>query len=226
MWRIESHLGDAGAPYDRRAALYDRLVRSSLYNRIAWSTSPNDYREFAAAAFASTAGPLLEVAAGSAAATASLHATSSRPTVLVDLSRAMLERAGRNIAAATDGDQGGCPGHVRLVQADLFALPPPAAPFTTVMGLGLTHLIEDVPSLVEALRAQLAPTGEIHLAGLVAETSRGRRYLQVLHRAGEVAAPRSGEELWEALHRPADFETMGCMAYARITAIEANVDRV
>lgn len=217
MWRIESQLDDAGAPYDRRAAAYDRLVRSKLYNRVAWSTSPKDYNQFAAAAFASADGPLLEVAAGPAAATASLHARSQRPTVLVDLSRAMLERAGSNIAAAGNG-RADLSARIRLVQADLLALPPPTQPFTTILGLGLTHLFDDVSELVNALRGQLAPDGRLYLAGLVAETCRGGRYLQLLHRAGEVAVPKSADELHAGLRQPVDFKTVGCMAYATISA--------
>lgn len=217
MWRIESQLDDAGASYDRRAAAYDRLVRSRLYNRVAWSTSPQDYNEFAAAAFASADGPLLEVAAGSATATASLYARSQRPTVLVDLSKAMLERAGRNIAAAGNG-RADLSARIRLVEADLLALPPPTQPFTTILGLGLTHLFDDVSELVNALRGQLAPDGRLYLAGLVAETGRGRRYLQLLHRAGEVAVPKSADELRAGLHQPVDFTTVGCMAYATISA--------
>lgn len=220
MWSIESELDDTGAPYDRRAAVYDRLVGSRMYNRMAWSTAPDDYTAFAAAAFASADGPLLEVAAGSAAATAELHASAQRPTVLVDLSRAMLERAARRIAAAgSDAHGHELPPHIRLVQADLLALGFPAHGFTTVLGLGLTHLFDDLPALVDALRAQLARGGQLHLAGLVAQTRRGRRYLELLHRAGEVPAPRTAEELHVALGRPADFRTTGCMAYATFTAV-------
>lgn len=219
MWRIESQLDGAGASYDRRAAAYDRLVRSRLYNRMAWSSSPDDYAEFAAAAFASADGPLLEAAAGSAAATAQLHARSERPTVLLDLSRAMLERAARRIAAAGgDGDEHELPAHIRLVQADLFAPPFPVHGFTTILGLGLTHLFDDLPSVVGALRGQLAPGGRLYLAGLVAETRRGRRFLQVLHRAGECAVPRTAEELRIALGPTTELRTTGCMAYATLTA--------
>ncbi len=218
MWRVESELDDSGAPYDRRAAVYDRLVRSRAYNRLAWSTSPEDYSRFAAAAVASAEGPLLEAAAGSAAATADVHARSRRPTTLVDLSRAMLERAARSLAAASGGDEAGAAARIRLVQADLFALPFPAHRFTTVMGLGLTHLFDDVAALVSALRGQLAVGGELHLAGLVAQTRRGRGYLEILHRAGEVAAPRTADELHVALGRPAAFRTSGCMAYATLPA--------
>ena len=215
MWRIESALDDAGAAYDRRAAMYDHLVRSRIYNRVAWSSTPADYERFAASAFASSAGPLLEVAAGSAAATAGLHATSRRPTTLVDLSQAMLERAATRIEACA-GD--GFPAHVRLLQADLFALPASAQGFTTILGLGLTHLFDDVPDLVAVLRERLAPGGQLFLAGLVAETRRGRCYLEILRRAGEVAPPKTAGELHAALQRPASFERTGCMAYATLTA--------
>lgn len=218
MWRIEAQVDEIGAPYDRWAAAYDRLVRSRLYNRVAWSTSPDDYARFAASAMASSEGPLLEVAVGSAAATAELHAHSQRQTVLIDLSRAMLERAAHNIAAARGDDAQVLPSHIRLVQANLLDLSFPPSGFTTIVGLGLTHLFNDVPGLVAALRRQLAPGGELHLAGLVAETRRGRRYLLVLHRAREVATPRTSSELHDLLGRPAAFRTVGCMAYAVLPA--------
>lgn len=218
MWRIEGELDQPGTPYDRRAALYDRLVRSPLYNRVAWSTSPEEYSQFAATAIASSDGPLLEVAAGSAAATAELHARSTRPTVLVDLSRPMLERAAERIAAVSGLDDQALPPHLRLVQADLFALSFPPHGFDTVLGLGLTHLFDDLPGLVTALRRQAAPGGQVHLAGLVAETRRGRRYLQLLHRAGHVAEPRTASQLNVALGQPASFGTIGCMAYTTLAA--------
>ena len=137
--------------------------------------------------------------------------------MLVDLSLPMLERAARNIASA-GGAGDDVPQHVRLVQADLFSLPSPPDPYTTILGLGLTHLVDDIPALVAALGAQLGPGGRLHLAGLVAQTARGRRYLGILHRAGEVATPKTAEELFDALQRPAHFTTVGCMAYATITA--------
>ena len=219
MWRIESELDDSDGPYDRRsAAVYDRLVRSRTYNRLVWSTAPADYAQFAAAAIVSADGPLLEVAVGSAAATAELHAHSRRQTVLVDLSRAMLERAAQRIAAASDDDEHRVPAHIRLVQADLLELPFPPHGFTTILGFGLTHLFGDLPALVSALRGQSAPGGQLHLAGLVAQTRRGRRFLDVLHRAGEAAVPRTAEDRRVALGRPAVFHTAGCMAYATLPA--------
>lgn len=212
MWRIETALDDAGAPYDRRAAAYDRLVRSRTYNRLLWKTSPDDYEAFAAAAIAEDDRSLLDVGAGSAAATAHLHAASGRQTVLVDASTAMLERAGERIAAsAPPGDD---PDRVRLVQADALALPL-AGGFTTVLCMGLMHLIDEPRALLDALLAQAAPGGTVHLTALVAETAVGRRYLGVLHRAGEVAEPRTADALAAALGDVA-LDVRGSMAYASI----------
>lgn len=202
----------AAAPYDSRAWIYDGLVSSRAYNRLAWSCSPQDYRNFAQQAVASADDHVLEVAAGSAAATAVVHAESSRPTVLVDLSRLMLERAARRLSAAA-GDAQAARDRIRLVQADMYALPFPSHSFTTVLALGVAHLVDDLPTLVDALLHQVAPNGQLHIAGLVAETRRGRHYLGLLHRAGETAVPRTAEATWSALGRPSDFHVAGCMAY-------------
>lgn len=214
MWRIESTTDREGASYDRRAAVYDRLVRSRVYNRLAWSCSPDDYADFAAKAVASDDGPLLDAAAGSAAATARVHAESSRPTVLVDLSRAMLERAG----ACIDSAGGAADGRIRLCQADLFDLPFPPGRFTTVLAMGVAHLFSDLGRLVAALRAQLAPGGELYITSLVGETRRGYACLRVLHRAGEIARPRTAAQLHGELGVTRSFSTRGCMTYAVLVA--------
>jgi 2-methylisocitrate lyase-like PEP mutase family enzyme len=109
----------------------------------------------------------------------------------------------------------GATGRIRLLQADVAALETPPV-FSTVLALGATHLFGDVAELRDKLAAHLAPAGRLHLSGLVAETSRGRRYLDVLHRAGEVAPPLGAEALHAALGRPEDFRVSGCMAYAVI----------
>jgi len=213
MRRIESSADAPGAPYDRRAALYDGLVRSRIYNNLAWSSSPADYAAFAARAVASDDGPLLDAGAGSAAATAHLHAHSNRPSVLLDLSRAMLERADARIDAA------GTPaGHVRLCQADLLDPPFPRGGFTTVLAMGVAHLFEDLPALLASLRGQLASGGGLYLTSLVGETRRGRAYLRALHRASELATPLTADQLCQQLGRTRSFTTRGCMAYAILDA--------
>lgn len=213
---IESSGEDAGAPYDSRAAAFDRMVRSRLYNGLAWGTSPAAYEAFAAEAVADGNGPLLEAAAGSAAASAEAHARSGRPTVVSDLSRGMLERAGERIAVAAPGeDELG--SRIRLVQADALDLPFPPGGFATVLTLGSLHLFEDVAALRDALLAQLEPGGRLYATGLVTATRRGGAYLRALNRAGEVAAPHTAGELRDALE-PETFRLDGCMAFAVVRA--------
>lgn len=219
MWRSEIEvlgLGpeDAGAPYDRKAAVYDRLVRSRAYNRLLWGASPRDYEAFAARALADGSGPLLDVAGGSAAATASLYAAAERDVVLVDRSRAMLERAGERIAGAAPA---GRAPRVRLVQADALTLPLPPHSFETVLCMGFFHIVDRPADLLGALLGQLRPGGRVYFTSLVAERTVGRRYLAALHRAGEVAAPRTAAALATALGG-IELEVRGCMAYGVVQA--------
>ncbi len=219
MWRTEIEQlglepGDEGAPYDRKAAVYDRLVRSRLYNRVLWGASPAEYEAFAAQALADGTGPLLDVAGGSAAATAELYAAATRQVVLLDRSRGMLERAGQRIAAAA-GDR--LSPSVRLVQADALHIPLPPHGFEVVLCMGFVHIVERPMELLGALRRQVRPGGRIYLSSLVAEQPVGTRYLRALHRAGEVAVPRTAAQLAESLGG-VDVRVGGSMAYAVIDA--------
>ena len=81
--------------------------------------------------------------------------------------------------------------------------------------MGLLHLFGDPAALVDALCAQAAAGGTVHVSALVAETAIGRRYLRVLHRAGEVAEPRTAADLSAALGG-IELDVRGSMAYASI----------
>lgn len=208
---IEASAADAGARYDGRAAAYDRLIASALYNRLAWGTSPGDYERFAQRAVDSAAGPLLDVAAGTATATAAAYRTSERPVILSDQSRDMLARAAQRLAV--DGRVR--PG-VRFVQADAFALPFEPGGFETVVCLGFLHMVEDVRGLLDRLTGQLRPGGRLFCSSLVQASTRGSRYLAMLHRAGEVATPRTADQLAELAE--VEVNTIGSMAYLELTA--------
>ena len=177
----------AGAPYDTKAAVYDRLVRSRVYNRLLWGTSPAGYEAFARRAITEAAGPLLDAGCGSALFTAAEHARSRRPTVLVDYSTAMLRIArlrvaGRGFELPSDA--------VVFLQADLLSLPFYDQQFQTVLSMGLLHLFADGERFVERLYAQVRPGGSLYLSSLVSDRFVGRQYLALLRRTGEVAAAR------------------------------------
>ena len=84
---------DEGAPYDTRAAAYDRLVATRWYNRVAWGVPPATHTDFITRALTSEAeGWVLDVAAGSCVASASAYPKTSRPLIILDRSLGMLRR--------------------------------------------------------------------------------------------------------------------------------------
>lgn len=205
-------VGDQGAPYDRRAAVYDRLIGNRAYNRLAWATDPADYRAFAAEAISAREGSFLEVGCGTATFTATAYRGASRPLVLVDRSLDMLGHAAERIAGAP----------AALVQADLLDLPFVPRRFATVACFGVLHVLDDPWAALEALRDQMAPGGHVFASMLVADRRLGSAYLAALHRAGEVGPPRRADELADAARAvfgaSADVRRTGSMAWLRGTA--------
>ena len=203
-----------GAPYDSRAAAYDRVVGSALYNRLLWGASPERYRAFARRAVAAGNRPLLDAGAGSAVFTAGAYAEADRPLLLVDRSLGMLEAARNRIA---DRAGGTLPNSVTLLQADANDLPLRDESIETVLSMGMLHLFDDVTGHVEELGRVLAPGGRLFAMSLVAAQRLGRVYLWLLHRAGEVAAPRGFDGIRAAVESgfgaAVDGAREGCMAF-------------
>jgi len=200
---------DEGAPYDRRAAAYDRLVGSRAYNRVVWAASVADYEGFADEAVAAGDGPLLDAGCGTLAFTAAAYREASRPLVLVDRSLGMLARAAERLVGAP----------ASLVQADVLDLPFAPKRFPTVACNAMLHVLEDPWAALAALRDQLAPGGRLFASMLVSDRSIGRAFLAGLHRAGEVGPPRSADDLARAAHelfgQSAEVQRTGSMAWLR-----------
>lgn len=213
---------DEGAPYDAKAATYDRLVGSALYNRLAWGTSAAHYRALIRKALAAGEGPFLEAGCGSALFTAQAYAATERPVVLVDRSLGMLE-----VARVRLNEAGADPDRVILLQADLFALPFRPAAFRTVLSMGMLHLFDDAAAFAQVLASQMAPGASLYASSLVSDRGVGRAYLGLLHGAGEVAAPRTSHEvrlaLVEHFGAPVEMVREGNMAYFTAGPAEAFV---
>lgn len=205
-------LGERGASYDRRAAMYDLLVGKDLYNRLVWSCSTASYTDFAKAALSDGAGPFLDVGCGSAVFTASAYRSTDRPLVLIDRSLAMLTRARTRL-----GVGGQELSQIALIQADLFDLPFRRQAFATVACFGLLHLFDDLAATVGCLNDQRAAGGSLYATSLVGETTISRRALALLHRGGEAADPRSEAALVVAvravLDAPVHARREGAMAF-------------
>lgn len=190
--------GEVGQRYDGRAKIYDALIGNSLYNAVAWGTSPSTYTGFAQIAAQHGSGPLLDAGCGTLVSTGSVHARSGRPTVLVDLSLDMLI-AGRDRIRAVAG----CvPDHLHFLQADLHNLPLRSQSFGAVLNPGMLHLFSDTQTVTRELARVTAQDGAIFSSSLVNDRWLGARYLSLLHRGGEVAKPRSFIQLVHRLEAP------------------------
>jgi SAM-dependent methyltransferase len=206
--------------YDRRAAVYDLLVSTRVYNRVMWGTLPSFYAAFARDALASAAaGPMLDAGCGSLLFTSRAYLESARPVVASDQSLRMLQRARARLAAPS----GSLPAHVRLLQADLGDLPFRPASFQTVLCLNVLHQFADAPKLIGDLNGLLADGGRLFLTSLVLNRRfPGDPYLRALHAAGEFVRPRTADELKRildaSLTRPFHYHTAGNMAFAATEA--------
>ncbi len=200
----------AGAAYDNKAKMYERLVSSRIYNRIMWGTSPDDYTAFAATALGAQAGLTLDLGCGGLTHTADLYAKTERVLILVDHSLAMLriaqERLRRKIGAV--------PERVRFLQADAFALPFPAECFDAVCSFGMLHLFNNRQDLIaEALRV-LKRGGRFYFSSLTADRPFSKRVIQSLQ--GEFGAPFTSAEtlaLFDARVVAVEHFTRGSMVF-------------
>ena len=212
----ETFFGNPGF-YARRAKTYDAMLGSPAYNKTFWGTHPRSYAGFAARAIGSSAGPLLEVAVGTAQATALLHVASRRPTTLVDMSGPMLELARESIRQASGGQ---IPARITLECRDMLAQGG-GQRYGTILGLGLLHLIPDLGPVFAGLGAQLEDRGTLYLASLIRGSARSNAYLKLLKSHGDIAEIRTPGELYE-LALDAGIGTVsvtheGAMAYLVIS---------
>jgi len=195
IWSVMPH-DTPSTPYDGRAQLYDRLIGSRIYNRVAWGADPAGYEAFAQSAVEYGVGTLLDAGCGTLVSTARVHASSQRPTILVDLSIDMLRAARARLLSVTSR----VPDILVLLQADLRHLPFRDGAFGAVLCPGMLHLFDDVEAITRELARVSDRNARIFATSLVAERWIGVRYLSLLHRAGEVARPRTAAELLTRLN--------------------------
>jgi ubiquinone/menaquinone biosynthesis C-methylase UbiE len=202
--------------YDRRAAAYDAVVSTWLYNRLMWGNSPLDYVAFAREAVAShSAGRMLDAACGSMLFTAPVYVASSLQIIAFDQSLRMLQRARARLIEVA----GSVPDHVLLLQADLSNLVFRPGKFDTILCMNVLHQFADAAAMIPKLSALLANGGQLYLTSLVTSGRYiGDQWLNVLHKTGEFVRPRSFVELNklldDSLGQRVSYRLKGNMAFA------------
>lgn len=206
--------------YDKRAALYDLVVSTRLYNSVMWGSSPFDYTAFARRAVASSPhGRFLDAGCGSLLFTARAYLDCKRQIIAFDQSLSMLRRARKRLVNLS----GSVPENILLLQADLDDLPFRPACFSSVLCLNVLHHVENASALIASLKGLLTNAGHLYLTSLVSNNRFvGDRYLGVLHATGEFVRPRSYLQLKELLDEPlggeASCRVKGNMAFVTTAA--------
>jgi len=202
--------------YDKRAVLYDSVVRTWLYNFVMWGISPSHYVQFARQALDSSRdGMFLDAGCGSLLFTGRIYVDSNRRIVAFDQSLAMLRLARERLRKLS-----GCvPEHIRLLQADLSDLPFRRKSFRTILCLNVLHQFADATALLSGLNELLSESGNLYLTSLIANNRIiGDWYLEALYRTGEFVRPRSERELRE-LFVNAFYVEKGNMAFVRADGV-------
>lgn len=208
--------------YDRRAAAYDAVVGTRLYNRVMWGNSPRDYQAFALQAITSRAdGLMLDAACGSLLFTAQAYLDCGRQVIAFDQSLRMLQRARARLLRLA----GSMPPNILLLQADLSDLPFRPGRFDTVLCMNVLHQYQEAAALIPNLKKLLTLDGGLYLTSLVSNNrSIGDRYLGVLYATGEFVRPRSSDELRKmingSLNQGVSYRTKGNMAYAVVDGLK------
>ena len=207
--------GNESADYDSKAAAYDRMVSSNLYLRAAWGVTRNQFMDFIDQAFVSRNGPILDLAAGTSLDAVHSYEKSRRPTLVLDLSLAMLQKGAERLRTSL----GHIPGNIAFLQADALDLPIADGKISTLLSHGSFHLLPSIETAVAEWKRVLSNEGNIFVTSLVRERWLGNQYLKLLHRAGEVSAPRTAEEVQSILSNglgvPIEKEISGNFVFVR-----------
>lgn len=181
----------SGSAYDQKAAMYEKLVSSKLYNKIIWGTSPDDYKEFGKKGIFSENGSLLDVGCGGLIQTAAIYSRTKRPCTLVDSSIEMLKIAKGRLIEQT----GKLPDSIQLLQADAFNLPFAENCFDTVCSFGMIHLFDNKQEYVQELLRVLKVGGTFYFSTMITHRWISKLYIQQLRKLNEFGELCSEKEI-------------------------------
>jgi len=180
----------AGAAYDSKARIYEKLVSKKLYNKIIWGTSPEDYKEFARKAIHSSSGKLLDAGCGGLIQTAEIYLQARNQCILVDNSVEMLK-----IAKGRLSKEGGkLDRHIKLLQADVFHLPFPDNTFDTVCSFGMIHLFDNKSEFVDEVLRTLKIGSSFYFSTMTTKRFISKIYMSQLRKINEFGELFSEEQ--------------------------------
>jgi ubiquinone/menaquinone biosynthesis C-methylase UbiE len=171
----------AGAAYDRKAMMYEKLVSSKVYNRIIWGTTPDDYKQFSKKAITSCKGILLDAGCGGLIQTSDIYLQTKSQCILVDNSSEMLKIAKKRLINLHEK----LPVNLNLLQADVFKLPFVDNTFDTVCGFGMIHIFDKKLEYINELLRVLKKGGQFYFSTMTTKRLISKLYMQQLKKIDE-----------------------------------------
>ncbi len=200
--------------YDGHAVQYDKLVSNSLYNRIMWGNTPQNYRNFCIQGLKRNNGGIIaDIGCGTLSFTYKAYAEYNKKEIfLCDLSNEML-RLGKNRIKGISKDL----SSIRFLRSDALNMPFKENAVHTVFCFGIFHIFSNPLQLIKEIARILKPEGQLFITSLCTERKLSARYLNLLYRKGLVAKPLSAVEIKNIIEEGGikidTFKVIGGMAY-------------
>lgn len=193
--KVEEHIYSCfdhnnNAPYDGKAKTYEYVVRSVIYNKLMWGTTPSDYKCFAKEALDHCNGTMLDVGCGGLSHTAKLYAHSDKNIILLDYSIEMLRLGKARILKYHNH----FPQNIRILHADAFNLPFAKESLDNVVSFGVMHLFSSKSEYVACLLDVLKPGGLFYFTSLTTDRRLSRSYIEYLQKKKEISHALSSAE--------------------------------
>lgn len=200
-----------GGSYDAKARIYEFLVSTGWYNKIAWGTSPCDYARFAKHAIEKADGKIIDVGCGGLTHTARFYASFKQELFLIDNSKEMLKIARKRMLQNTGSHR----GNVRYVLADVFRLPWKEY-FDTLFSFGMLHLFDNKEEYLDCIFRTLKPGGKFFISALTTDRKLSKKYIALLQKNKEMGMGMSSAAIIAMVNRfssSLDAYTVGSMVF-------------
>jgi len=179
--------------YDGQAVQYDKLISSTVYNRLMWGNSPEDYAAFCRQGLAEDRqGIIADIGCGTLSFSAREYALNRpRNLFLCDLSQEMLAIGKKRLDVALNGEE----AEFNFLRPDALNLPFTDHCIQSVFCFGFLHVLDNPSALVGELNRVLDNGGKLYLTSLCTDRNVSARYLKLLHKKGHVSTPKHSSEI-------------------------------
>jgi len=200
--------------YDVQAIKYDRLVSNSLYNRIMWGNTTQNYSDFCKIGLQSNnKGIIADIGCGTLSFTHKVYAENKQKDIfLCDLSYEML-KLGKNRIENFDTGM----SNITFLRSDALDMPFKDNSIQTVLMFGLFHIFNNSSELIQEIVRILKPEGQLFLTSLCSDRKLSAKYLNFLHKKGHVAKPLHSKEIKNIIEKNGikitELKVIGGMTY-------------